>query len=105
VSAAEIYIEESHFFGSISSSMMIVPFDSVKICVVGGVEIQTCIHLLLHIPESIVNQFYAPCYIDTFCLLSKDTIISRSEMYPRRAQNLSHLHGYCPTSRNHCAFL
>jgi hypothetical protein len=55
MSAVEVYIEESHFFGSISGSMILVPFDSVKISVVGGVEIQICIHLLVYVPESIVS--------------------------------------------------
>jgi hypothetical protein len=37
--------------------------------------------------------------------LSKGTIISRTEVYPKRSQNISYLDGCHPVSRKFCAFL
>jgi hypothetical protein len=31
-------------------------------------------------------------------------MFARLELYPKRAYDISHLNGYCPVSRNHCAF-
>lgn len=50
MSAVKIHIEKFHFFGSISSSMILVPIDGVEISVV-GVEMQSCFHLFPHRPR------------------------------------------------------
>jgi hypothetical protein len=54
-------------------------------------------------PKSVTSAFLLRSPKVT-SLLSKGTMISRPETSPKKAQDISHLEGYCPVSRTYCAF-